>query len=197
MTTNMTHQEIKGKSKLIYWNWERSQFLIFSSFTRVQKTFWCKSGKSVLDIRYLCYTLQLSRNQRFSASFHHTVETLVNMMMPHITQKYKDNLDAARNANHSLAVFIKVGGPQLKRLAWLFISYSPEIVTALLFPYSSVALFQPDGQRLCVQADQQLHQLLYARRPKGIQTIQTLTAFMQTNYDILFVEMRKLVLPVF
>lgn len=51
---------------------------------------------------------QLSRNQRFSASFHHTVETLVNMMMPHITQKYKDNLDAARNANHSLAVFIKV-----------------------------------------------------------------------------------------
>ncbi|XP_073809872.1 dedicator of cytokinesis protein 9 isoform X14 [Danio rerio] len=29
------------------------------------------------------------------------------MLMPHITQKYKDNLDAARNANHSLAVFIK------------------------------------------------------------------------------------------
>lgn len=51
---------------------------------------------------------QLSRNQRFSAPFHHTVETLVNMMMPHITQKYKDNLDAAQNANHSLAVFIKV-----------------------------------------------------------------------------------------
>ncbi|XP_039673850.1 dedicator of cytokinesis protein 9-like isoform X4 [Perca fluviatilis] len=51
--------------------------------------------------------VKLSRNQRFSASFHHTVETLVNMMMPHITQKYKDNLDAARNANHSLAVFIK------------------------------------------------------------------------------------------
>lgn len=56
----------------------------------------------------LVYVFQLSRNQRFSASFHHTVETLVNMMMPHITQKYKDNLDAARNANHSLAVFIKV-----------------------------------------------------------------------------------------
>ncbi|XP_077450927.1 dedicator of cytokinesis protein 9-like [Stigmatopora argus] len=51
--------------------------------------------------------VKLSRNQRFSASFHHTVETVVNMMMPHITQKYKDNLDAARNANHSLAVFIK------------------------------------------------------------------------------------------
>ncbi|XP_064184043.1 dedicator of cytokinesis protein 9-like isoform X6 [Anguilla rostrata] len=51
--------------------------------------------------------VKLSRNQRFSAAFHHTVETLVNMLMPHITQKYKDNLDAARNANHSLAVFIK------------------------------------------------------------------------------------------
>uniref|UniRef100_A0A3Q3EQ74 Dedicator of cytokinesis 9b n=1 Tax=Labrus bergylta TaxID=56723 RepID=A0A3Q3EQ74_9LABR len=51
--------------------------------------------------------VKLSRNQRFSASFYHAVETLVNMLMPHITQKYKDNLDAARNANHSLAVFIK------------------------------------------------------------------------------------------
>ncbi|KAM7375212.1 hypothetical protein PAMA_014344 [Pampus argenteus] len=51
--------------------------------------------------------VKLSRNQRFSASFYHAAETLVNMLMPHITQKYKDNLDAARNANHSLAVFIK------------------------------------------------------------------------------------------
>ncbi|XP_061641112.1 dedicator of cytokinesis protein 9-like isoform X1 [Phyllopteryx taeniolatus] len=51
--------------------------------------------------------VKLSRNQRFSASFYHAVESLVIMLMPHITQKYKDNLDAARNANHSLAVFIK------------------------------------------------------------------------------------------
>ncbi|XP_043966227.1 dedicator of cytokinesis protein 9 isoform X7 [Gambusia affinis] len=51
--------------------------------------------------------VKLSRNQRFSASFYHAVETLVNMLMPHITQKYKDNLDASRNANHSLALFIK------------------------------------------------------------------------------------------
>uniref|UniRef100_A0A1A8D664 Stabilin 1 n=1 Tax=Nothobranchius kadleci TaxID=1051664 RepID=A0A1A8D664_NOTKA len=51
--------------------------------------------------------VKLSRNQRFSASFYHSVETLVNMLMPHITQKYKENLDASRNANHSLALFIK------------------------------------------------------------------------------------------
>ncbi|TTI92372.1 Dedicator of cytokinesis protein 9 [Bagarius yarrelli] len=59
--------------------------------------------------QYLIETckIKLSRNQRFTASFHHAVETLVNMLMPHITQKYKDNLDAARNANHSLAIFIK------------------------------------------------------------------------------------------
>uniref|UniRef100_A0A672RFB0 Dedicator of cytokinesis 9 n=1 Tax=Sinocyclocheilus grahami TaxID=75366 RepID=A0A672RFB0_SINGR len=50
---------------------------------------------------------KVSRNQRFSASFYHSVETLVTMLMPHIAQKYKDNLDATRNANHSLAVFIK------------------------------------------------------------------------------------------
>ncbi|XP_069061270.1 dedicator of cytokinesis protein 9 isoform X2 [Pleurodeles waltl] len=47
------------------------------------------------------------RNQRFPASYHHSVETLVNMLMPHITQKYRDNPDASKNANHSLAVFVK------------------------------------------------------------------------------------------
>ncbi|XP_041436699.1 dedicator of cytokinesis 9 L homeolog isoform X6 [Xenopus laevis] len=51
--------------------------------------------------------VKLLRNQRFPASFHHTVETLVNMLMPHITQKYKEIPEASRNANHSLAFFIK------------------------------------------------------------------------------------------
>lgn len=55
-----------------------------------------------------CRVLQMSRNQRFSASFYHSVETLVTMLVPHIAQKYKDNLDATRNANHSIAVFVKV-----------------------------------------------------------------------------------------
>uniref|UniRef100_A0A8C4HK51 Dedicator of cytokinesis 9b n=1 Tax=Dicentrarchus labrax TaxID=13489 RepID=A0A8C4HK51_DICLA len=63
--------------------------------------------KSMAHYLIECGKVKLSRNQRFSASFYHAVETLVNMLMPHITQKYKDNLDAARNANHSLAVFIK------------------------------------------------------------------------------------------
>ncbi|XP_056411615.1 dedicator of cytokinesis protein 9 isoform X7 [Hyla sarda] len=47
------------------------------------------------------------RNQRFTATFHHAVETLVNMLMPHITHKFKENPEASRNANHSLAFFIK------------------------------------------------------------------------------------------
>ncbi|XP_064413718.1 dedicator of cytokinesis protein 9 isoform X1 [Latimeria chalumnae] len=51
--------------------------------------------------------VKYSRNQRFPASYHHAVETVVNMLMPHITQKYKDNPGASKNANHSLAVFIK------------------------------------------------------------------------------------------
>ncbi|XP_054829129.1 dedicator of cytokinesis protein 9 isoform X2 [Eublepharis macularius] len=51
--------------------------------------------------------VKLLRNQRFPASYHHAVETVVNMVMPHITQKYKDNPEASKNANHSLAVFIK------------------------------------------------------------------------------------------
>uniref|UniRef100_A0A8D2Q8L4 Dedicator of cytokinesis 9 n=1 Tax=Varanus komodoensis TaxID=61221 RepID=A0A8D2Q8L4_VARKO len=51
--------------------------------------------------------VKLLRNQRFPASYHHAVETVVSMLMPHITQKYKDNPEASKNANHSLAVFIK------------------------------------------------------------------------------------------
>lgn len=106
------------------------------------------------------------------------------MMMPHITQKYKDNLDAARNANHSLAVFIKVrihthsSGERcvLKCKVIFMVCMNNDKVVSLFHP---VALFQPDGQRLHVQADQQLHQLLYAWRPEGMLTIQTETAIIK------------------
>ncbi|XP_030198490.1 dedicator of cytokinesis protein 9 isoform X4 [Gadus morhua] len=78
-------------NKLLKYSW-----YFFEALVKSMAQYLIESGK-----------VKLSRNQRFSASFHHTVETLVNMMMPHVTQKYKDNLDAARNANHSLAVFVK------------------------------------------------------------------------------------------
>ncbi|CAO2591926.1 Dedicator of cytokinesis protein 9 [Lemmus lemmus] len=51
--------------------------------------------------------VKVLRNQRFPASYHHAVETVVTMLMPHITQKFRDNPEASKNANHSLAVFIK------------------------------------------------------------------------------------------
>uniref|UniRef100_A0A673L5T1 Dedicator of cytokinesis protein 9-like n=1 Tax=Sinocyclocheilus rhinocerous TaxID=307959 RepID=A0A673L5T1_9TELE len=78
-------------NKLLKYSW-----YFFETLVKSMAQYLMESGK-----------VKLSRNQRFTASFHHAVETLVNMLMPHITQKYKDNLDAARNANHSLAVFIK------------------------------------------------------------------------------------------
>ncbi|XP_053537021.1 dedicator of cytokinesis protein 9 isoform X2 [Ictalurus punctatus] len=78
-------------NKLLKYSW-----YFFEALVKSMAQYLIESGK-----------VRLSRNQHFSASFHHTVETLVNMLMPHITQKYKDNLDATRNANHSLAVFIK------------------------------------------------------------------------------------------
>ncbi|XP_028248822.1 dedicator of cytokinesis protein 9 isoform X5 [Parambassis ranga] len=78
-------------NKLLKHSW-----YFFEALVKSMAHYLVESGKS-----------KLSRNQRFSASFYHAVETLVSMLMPHITQKYKDNLDAARNANHSLAVFIK------------------------------------------------------------------------------------------
>lgn len=105
------------------------------------------------------FTVQLSRNQRFSASFHHSVETLVNLIMPHITQKYKDNLDAARNANHSLAVFVKVCSRCLSHL------FPGPIFKDRFCPL--VAMFQPDGQRVRFQTNQQLHELFHAWRPEG------------------------------
>ncbi|KAM8905418.1 dedicator of cytokinesis protein 9 isoform 3-T3 [Spinachia spinachia] len=78
-------------NKLLKYSW-----YFFEALVKSMAHYLIESGK-----------VKLSRNQRFSASYYHAAETLVNMLMPHITQKYKDNLDAARNANHSLAVFIK------------------------------------------------------------------------------------------
>ncbi|XDV31161.1 hypothetical protein PO909_033913 [Leuciscus waleckii] len=78
-------------NKLLKYSWYFCEVLVKSMAQYLIET-----GKS-----------KVSRNQRFSASFYHSVETLVTMLMPHITQKYKDNLDATRNANHSLAVLIK------------------------------------------------------------------------------------------
>lgn len=87
--------------------------------SRIYFTFISRVRRCVpLRLTALYSVFQLSRNQRFTASFHHAVETLVNMLMPHITQKYKDNLDAARNANHSLAVFIKVPERRLSEFAF-------------------------------------------------------------------------------
>ncbi|XP_044525280.1 dedicator of cytokinesis protein 9 [Gracilinanus agilis] len=65
-----------------------------------------ESSSSGLE-SYLPELAKLLRNQRFPASYHHAVETVVNMLMPHITQKFRDNPEASKNANHSLAVFIK------------------------------------------------------------------------------------------
>ncbi|XP_037328863.2 dedicator of cytokinesis protein 9 isoform X7 [Pungitius pungitius] len=78
-------------NKLLKYSW-----YFFEALVKSMAHYLIESGK-----------VKLSRNQRFSVSYYHAAETLVNMLMPHITQKYKDNLDAARNANHSLAVFIK------------------------------------------------------------------------------------------
>lgn len=55
------------------------------------------------------------------------------------------------------------------------------MVTNILCSLYFVALFQPDGQRLCVQADQQLYQLFCAWRPKGGLTKQRATAFIEIN----------------
>uniref|UniRef100_A0A8C9TUM6 Dedicator of cytokinesis 9 n=1 Tax=Scleropages formosus TaxID=113540 RepID=A0A8C9TUM6_SCLFO len=96
-------------------HWPPATFCLYSCACVFQYSWYFFEALIKSMAQYLIESnkVKLPRNQRFSVSFHHTVETLVNMLTPHITQKYKDNLDAARNANHSLAVFIKVPGPHV------------------------------------------------------------------------------------
>ncbi|XP_035029995.1 dedicator of cytokinesis protein 9 isoform X8 [Hippoglossus stenolepis] len=104
-TARLVHEELaKAMTAILK---PSTDFLTSNKLLKYSWYFFEALGKSMAQYLIESCKVKLSRNQRFSASFHHTVETLVNMMMPHITQKYKDNLDAARNANHSLAVFIK------------------------------------------------------------------------------------------
>uniref|UniRef100_A0A4W5PA70 Dedicator of cytokinesis 9 n=1 Tax=Hucho hucho TaxID=62062 RepID=A0A4W5PA70_9TELE len=104
-TTRTVHEELaKAMTAILK---PSTDFLTSNKLLKYSWYFFEALVKSMAQYLIESSKVKLSRNQRFSASFHHTVETLVNMMMPHITQKYKDNLDAARNANHSLAVFIK------------------------------------------------------------------------------------------
>ncbi|XP_076026223.1 dedicator of cytokinesis protein 9-like isoform X2 [Genypterus blacodes] len=104
-TTRSVHEELaKAMTAILK---PSTDFLTSNKLLKYSWYFFEALVKSMAQYLIQSCKVKLSRNQRFSASFHHTVETLVNMMMPHITQKYKDNLDAARNANHSLAVFVK------------------------------------------------------------------------------------------
>uniref|UniRef100_A0A8C7R6I0 Dedicator of cytokinesis protein 9 n=1 Tax=Oncorhynchus mykiss TaxID=8022 RepID=A0A8C7R6I0_ONCMY len=104
-TTRTVHEELaKAMTAILK---PSTDFLTSNKLLKYSWYFFEALVKSMAQYLIESSKVRVSRNQRFSAGFHHTVETLVNMMMPHITQKYKDNLDAARNANHSLAVFIK------------------------------------------------------------------------------------------
>ncbi|XP_038136166.1 dedicator of cytokinesis protein 9-like isoform X8 [Cyprinodon tularosa] len=105
LTTQTVHEELAKAMTVILK--PSTDFLTSNKLLKYSWYFFEALVKSMAQYLIESCKVRLSRNQRFSASFHHTVETLVNMIMPHITQKYKDNLDAARNANHSLAVFIK------------------------------------------------------------------------------------------
>ncbi|XP_071951747.1 dedicator of cytokinesis protein 9-like isoform X5 [Antedon mediterranea] len=52
-------------------------------------------------------TLKLPRHKRFSPNFETTLRSLVQVLMPHIIQKHKEQPQEAKNANYHLADFIK------------------------------------------------------------------------------------------
>lgn len=51
---------------------------------------------------------QMPRNERFSTDFQYKLETLIETITPYITSKYKDAPRETKNANFSLAYFVKV-----------------------------------------------------------------------------------------
>ena len=50
----------------------------------------------------------MARNERFPSSFAFTIQSLVISITTQIIQKYREKLSQTRNANISLANFIKV-----------------------------------------------------------------------------------------
>ncbi|XP_048834396.1 dedicator of cytokinesis protein 9-like isoform X15 [Brienomyrus brachyistius] len=91
MTAILRAADFLTSSKLLKYSWFFFEVLV----------------KSVAQYLIECSKVRLARKQRFPVSFHSIVETLIMMTMPHITQRWRESPDAARNANHSLAVFIK------------------------------------------------------------------------------------------
>ncbi|XP_023683587.1 dedicator of cytokinesis protein 9-like isoform X16 [Paramormyrops kingsleyae] len=91
MTAILRATDAQTSSKLLKYSWFFFEVLV----------------KSVAQYLIECSKVRLARKQRFPVSFHGIVETLIVMTMPHITQGWRDYPAAARNANHSLAVFIK------------------------------------------------------------------------------------------
>ena len=62
---------------------------------------------------------QMPRNERFSAECQFRVQNLLHVVTLHIIQKCKDYKDETKNANHSLANFVKVKHRKDLRENWI------------------------------------------------------------------------------
>ena len=62
----------------------------------------------------LCFFIyQMARNERFPSSFQFHIQTLVQTLTSHITQKSKEAPEETKSANQSLANFVKVSTLQV------------------------------------------------------------------------------------
>ena len=50
----------------------------------------------------------MPRNERFTSDYQYKLQTLLNTITPYIISKYKDAPRETKNANYSLAYFVKV-----------------------------------------------------------------------------------------
>ncbi|RMC06803.1 hypothetical protein DUI87_16249 [Hirundo rustica rustica] len=84
-----------------------AQHLIENSKVKVVRSREIKEALQCQKAEEHLLTNNIVRVYKFIDGDNIGVETVVNMLMPHITQKYRDNPEASKNANHSLAAFIK------------------------------------------------------------------------------------------
>ena len=80
----------------------------------------------------ICLYCQMPRNERFSSDHQFKLQTLIETITPYITSKYKDSPRETRNANFSVAYFVKVGSALL---LWLWHSFRSQCIVLVLHLY--------------------------------------------------------------
>lgn len=101
----------------------------------------------------------MRRNERFSVDFHQRIESLSQVLIPYILNKYKEMPVETQELNKSLAYFLKV-------------AYNTNNSPPNVNPQFFLEMFEFNGQRICIQVNQRLHGEVQPGRPENLTRIQ-------------------------